>query len=180
MKLPLFFACFVATAVAAAPADTITLANWQNHPRVVAVRAIFEAVNADTTLRLEEKPGCDSTTARRVNKAGVIRSVTVAGGEGSSDGRTEAYYDERGVLRFIISTGIDYEDGTADDQRVYLDERGKVFWHVARHGTAKDVKGTWRADFSASRFERPARAFDVKHWANAKAAFEFTGCPAEP
>jgi hypothetical protein len=175
MRLPLLFAFVVATTVAAAPANDVTLANWLKHPRVVAVRAIFEAVNADKTLRLEEKVGCDGNTARRVGADGVIRSVTEVGGEGAGEGRTEAYYDARGVLRFIISTWID-EAGTADDVRVYLDEQGKVFWHVARHGTAK----AGRADFSASRFEPPASTFDVKAWTNAQAAFERTGCAEQP
>ncbi len=172
--LPLAAFVFAAGA-SAAPANDITLANWMKHPQVVAVRAIFEAVNADKTLRSDEKVGCDGNTSRRVSKAGVIRSVTETGGEGSSEGRTEAYYDEHGVLRFIISTSID-EAGAADDVRVYLDEHGKVFWQVARHGTAKNG----HANFSAAPFQRAASPFDVKAYANARVAFERTGCAEQP
>jgi hypothetical protein len=173
--LPLLAFVFAAAGANAAPATDITLANWLKHPQVVAVRAIFEAVNADKTLRSDEKVGCDGNTSRRVNKANVIRSVTETGGEGGIEGRTEAWYDEHGVLRFLISTTID-EAGTADDLRVYLDEHGKVFWQVARHGTAKDG----RADFSAARFELAKAPFDAKAWADARVAFERTGCAEQP
>src|SRR6266545_507172 len=118
----------------------VTKANWRQHPKIKAVRAIVSSVNAGwkkgafkTSERSFEKCGDIFTEFRRltVDSKGVVRRYEfayTAEDEGRSD---HYYYDDSGRLRFVFILG---SSGNGKyEHRIYFDEKGKRLW--------EDVKG---------------------------------------
>jgi hypothetical protein len=128
----------------ASSAEPITAANWQRHPAILEIRAIYqEARQAETAGRLRKQrrqfeycqPYDDADRTLHLGKDGKVRSYHV--GKGSEDSAAQAayYYDRDGALRFVfVKAGA--VNGTHIEYRVYLSKAAERLWEERR-----DLKG---------------------------------------
>ena len=122
----------------------VTKVNWEHHPRIVEVRKIYNEIQsklARKQLRYQKKDysvlpeSCRGTypmeyLAIATDGEGRVRVYTTAQRISHGDLlTTHHYYDEKGRLRFVYMTNKSDEFATIEN-RVYLDEKGKVFWDV--------------------------------------------------
>lgn len=156
-------------------AEAITEKNWQQHPKIRAIRGIVSSVNAGL------KKGAFKTSERRFEYCDdqhfTLRRIAhdskgvVAWYEDYSEGEDASwdfyyYYDRAGRLRFVFAFAR-AANGTREQLRIYLDETGKRLWK-----TDKLLKG-WGCPgcFSAYSESDAALAFDP-----AKAFAKDDGC----
>jgi hypothetical protein len=134
----------VSLAVLAIPcplgAEPITTSNWQRHPAIVEIRAIYQEIRqAQAAGRLhklerqwaadncEAQPYEDSERVLYLDANGVIRSYHFSGGSEDSAASRALYYDRDGRLRFVlIKAGA--VNGTSLEHRIYLSKDGKRLW----------------------------------------------------
>lgn len=118
--------------------DEITKANWQQHPKIKAIRAIVQSVKTDmskktltTRKRVFEycEPGEDTLRMIATDSGGRTRFYQNEGGSEDSSLKLEQYYDEAGRLRFVFITG-GAVNGTQVEHRIYFDETGKRIWEA--------------------------------------------------
>src|SRR5205085_2484335 len=116
--------------------DEITKANWQQHPKIKAIRAIVQSVKTGLssksfTLKKRAFEYCEpyEDTARTVatDSKGMVRFYQNEGGSDDSALTWEYYYDEGGRLRFVFITG-GAVNGSKLEHRIYFDETGKRIW----------------------------------------------------
>lgn len=116
--------------------DEITKANWQQHPKIKAIRAIVQSVKTGmsgksltTRKRVFEycEPGADTIRLIAADSSGRTRFYQNEGGSEDSSLKIEQYYDEAGRLRFVFITG-GAVNGTELEHRIYFDETGKRIW----------------------------------------------------
>ncbi|MDT4895770.1 MAG: hypothetical protein QOH25_847 [Acidobacteriota bacterium] len=114
----------------------VTKANWQQHPKIKAIRAIVQSVKTGmsrksltTKKRTFEycEPGEDTLRMIATDASGRARFYQNEGGSEDSSLKLEHYYDERGRLRFVFITG-GAVNGSQLEHRIYFDETGKRIW----------------------------------------------------
>jgi hypothetical protein len=114
----------------------VTKANWQQHPKIKAIRAIVQSVKTGmskksltTKKRTFEycEPGEDTARMIATDSSGRARFYQNEGGSEDSSLKLEHYYDEEGRLRFVFITG-GAVNGSELEHRIYFDETGKRIW----------------------------------------------------
>jgi hypothetical protein len=143
--------------VSAPPQDTdVTKANWQQHPKIKAVRAIVDSINAglnQRTFKVSERkfeycePYEDTDRKMAVDSRGVVRMYEKQAGSDDSSVTWKHYYDEAGRLRFVfIAAGA--VNGSKLEQRIYFDETGKRIWedHKYLKGPGYTFPEVWPDD----------------------------------
>jgi hypothetical protein len=119
----------------------INQANWQQHPKIKAVRAVFQTVKAGLaakafkvrTRRFEYcEPYEDTSRTLAVDTGGRVRYYEKQAGSDDSALKWEHYYDEAGRLRFVFITG-GAANGSELEHRIYFDEDGKRIWEEHKY-----------------------------------------------
>jgi hypothetical protein len=114
----------------------ITKANWQQHPKIKAIRDIFQSVKigiSRKTLATKKRsfeycePGEDTMRMIATNSQGRVRFYQNEGGSEDSSLKFEQYYDEAGRLRFVLITA-GAVNGSELEHRIYFDGTGKRIW----------------------------------------------------
>lgn len=115
------------TALAAEP---ISAKNWQQHPQIQAVRAVYQQVQAalpNLKAQVHETEFCKRTLY--TNAQGAVRLYRVEGGSDDSIQTRSYYYDQEGKLRFLlVQAGA--VNGTNLEVRRYWDATGHKLWEV--------------------------------------------------
>lgn len=114
----------------------IPKANWQRHPKIVAIRKIVRSIDAGlkthTFKTAERKFNCEEVPYFTLQRIARNSKGAVAWYEEYSEGEDSSwdyfhYYDQAGRLRFVLIK--DYvANGTREEFRVYFDESGKLVW----------------------------------------------------
>jgi len=135
----LLFALMLGSSVCFAGAQDggeVTKENWRQHPKVVAVRNIYQAVNQGRKrLRMRTRtfeycePGEDTGRIIGADASGHVRFYQREGGSDDSALKFEHYYDEAGRLRFVLITG-GAVSGSKLEHRIYFDAEGKRIWEI--------------------------------------------------
>jgi hypothetical protein len=121
--------------------DELTKANWQQHPKIKAVRAVVQAVKTGLgrksfKVRTREFEYCepyeDSSRTVAIDAGGRVRYYEKQAGSDDSALKLEHYYDEAGHLRFVFITG-GAANGSELEHRIYLDENGKRIWEEQKY-----------------------------------------------
>ncbi|HEX8889731.1 MAG TPA: hypothetical protein VF779_11300 [Pyrinomonadaceae bacterium] len=134
-------------------ATEITKSNWQQHPKIKAIRAAVQAVKAgltSKTFRIKRRafeycePYEDTARTIATDSKGVVRFYQNEGGSDDSALKWEHYYDESGRLRFVFITG-GAANGSKLEHRIYFDETGKRIWeeHVYKQGPGYTFPDVW-------------------------------------
>ena len=133
--------------------EAITEANWQQHPRIIAIRKMVASVDAGvkrgtfkTSQRRFDVDNCNggSESLRRmaVDSKGIVRRYETRGGTEDYLLTFQHYYDEAGRLRFVYIIG-GAVNGTRIQHRIYFDEAGKRIWEAH-----KQLSGPGKTGFS--------------------------------
>jgi hypothetical protein len=133
--------------------DEITKVNWQQHPKIKAIRAIVQSVktglsNKSFTIKKRAFEYCEpyEDTARTIatDSKGMVRFYQNEGGSDDSSLTWEHYYDEGGRLRFVFITG-GAVNGSKLEHRIYFDETGKRIWEdqVYKKGPGYTFPEVW-------------------------------------
>ena len=131
----------------------VTKANWQQHPKIKAVRAIVQAVKTGmsrksftTKKRVFEycEPYADTLRLIATDARHHARFYQNEGGSEDSSLKLEHYYDEAGRLRFVFITG-GAANGSELEHRIYFDETGKRIWeeHTYKKGPGYTFPEVW-------------------------------------
>lgn len=166
-------------------AGEITKANWQQHPKIKAIRAVVQAVKASLgrkafTVKRRAFEYCEpyEDTARTIatDTKGLVRFYQNEGGSDDSALKLEHYYDERGRLRFVFITG-GAANGSRLEHRIYFDEDGKRIWedHVYKTGPGYTFPEVWPDDQlqftdAAGKFSSKPQCPEVKRAGKARKA----------
>jgi hypothetical protein len=167
----------ILAAPAALNAEPITAANWQRHPVIVEIRAIYREIkDAEAAGRLrkverkwpetcEARPYDDTERVFYLDPRGTVRSYHVGGGSEDSAAQTAYYYDRAGALRFVfVKAGA--VNGTAYEYRIYLSKTGARLWEER-----KLLKGPG--------YTFPSRLPDDWLFKDPKQAFHANPCPEQ-
>lgn len=123
--------------------DEVTKANWQQHPKIKAVRAVVQVVKTGLgrksfKVRTREFEYCepyeDALRTLAVDAGGRVRYYERQAGSDDSALKWEHYYDEAGRLRFVFITG-GAVNGSKLEHRVYFDDNGKRIWEEHKYTT---------------------------------------------
>lgn len=135
----------------------ITIKNWLNHPKIVAVRKEVAAVDA-LKLPPEKKELCQDSGVgeferdKSTDASGKIRELVLElGGEDGARIETH-YYDAKGTLRFVFATDNDVH-GNSSEERTYFDETGAQLFQVNRF--ASDPENN-NPDIAHAKYELPS------------------------
>jgi hypothetical protein len=118
--------------------EEITKANWQQHPKIRAIRAVVELVKAGLSKGAfkrskREFEYCqsyeDTSREMAVDSRGVVRWYKKQGGSDDSALTFEHYYDEEGRLCFVFISG-GAANGSDLEHRIYFDEKGQRIWEA--------------------------------------------------
>ena len=111
--------------------------NWQNHPKIIAIRRIVNSTNAEvgrgafeTEHRICEEGWFSRLRIARDSKTTVRWYQHYQEGEDSS-WDNNFYYDDAGRLRFVLMTTY-AANGTREQHRAYFDESGRLVYHGRR------------------------------------------------
>ena len=114
----------------------VTKENWREHPKIVEVRNIYQAVNGGRKrLRIRKRtfeycePYEDTARLIGTDASGRVRLYQREGGSEDSALTFEHYYDEAGRLRFVLITG-GAVSGSKLEHRIYFDAEGKRIWEI--------------------------------------------------
>ncbi|MBD0326633.1 MAG: hypothetical protein ICV68_09385, partial [Pyrinomonadaceae bacterium] len=114
----------------------VTKANWQQHPKIKAVRSVVQTVKTGLSrksfkVRTREFEYCepyeDGLRTLAIDANGRVRYYEKQAGSDDSALKWEHYYDESGRLRFVFITG-GAANGSTLEHRIYFDEMGKRIW----------------------------------------------------
>jgi predicted SPOUT superfamily RNA methylase MTH1 len=142
MKTPRIAACFLLSTIVVISAtaqseNEVNDKNWQNHPKIVAIRRIVNSANAEvrrgafqTEHRICEEGWFSRLRIARDSKATVRWYQHYQEGEDSS-WDNNFYYDDAGHLRFVLMTSYAI-NGTREQHRAYFDESGRLIYHGRR------------------------------------------------
>lgn len=126
-------------------AGRVTLANWETHPKIVAVRDLVNEIDATKKYEAESKTDLcaesghgEMERTKVTDQHGVIRELVLSFGSEDSTEIASHYYDAKGRLRFVFTTRNDVH-GNADELQTYFDETGERVWDVRRHASSKDT-----------------------------------------
>jgi hypothetical protein len=147
--------------------EEITKANWQQHPKIRAIRAGVELVKAGLSkgsfkLSKREFEYCQSyeDTAREmaVDSRGLVRWYKTQAGSDDSALSLEHYYDQAGRLCFVFISG-GAANGSDLEHRIYFDAKGQRIWEV--HQYIKGPGYTFPEVWPDEKLQKsdPARAF---------------------
>lgn len=133
--------------VAAPPPGAVTAKNWQQHPRIVEARAVYEEVrDARKTGALTERvrratDDCWDWYLLRMatDTSSTVRFFYRAGGGQDSVHQHALYYDRAGKLRFALLAGGAVGDSSIET-RIWFDAAGK---EVYRTNALKGPGWTW-------------------------------------
>lgn len=145
----------------------ITKANWQQHPKIKAVRAVVAAVDADSTKGLYKvskrmfdycEPYADTVRLMAADSSGMVRRYEKEAGSEDSSLAWKHYYDEGGHLRFVFIKG-GAVNGSELEHRIYFDEAGRRIWedHKYTKGPGYTFPEVWPDEELQS--ADPAKAF---------------------
>jgi len=159
---------------------TVTSQNWQQHPKIKAVRSVVESINAGLRkksfkISVRKFEYCESyeDTFRKmaVDSKGVVRRYENEAGSDDSALTWEHYYDEAGRLRFVFITG-GAANGSQLEHRIYFDETGKRIWEEHKYvkGPGYTFPEVWPEEKNDQ--ARPIQKFDA-----AKAFAATSPCP---
>jgi hypothetical protein len=148
----------------------ITKANWNQHPKIKAVRAIVAAVDAGVTRKTLKvsvrkfeycEPYEDTVRKQAVDAQRLVRMYEKQGGSDDSSLTTKHFYDEAGRLRFVFITG-GAVNGSQLEQRIYFDEAGQRIWEEHKYvkGPGYTFPEVWPDD--QLQLQDPAGAFAAK------------------
>jgi len=156
----------MAAARLAPGAEPITASNWQRHPDIVEIRAIYEEIKqAESTGRLSKLQRTfehcrsyeDTERVLYLDAQGAVRSYHFGGGSEDSAARHAHYYDRDGKLRSVFITA-GAANGTQLEHRIYLSKDGTRLWEAQqRQGPG------WTVPFQIPESElvkNPKQAFD--------------------
>jgi hypothetical protein len=122
---------------AAQPGNEINNKNWQNDPKIIAIRKIVNSANTKirsgtfkTEHRICEEGWFSRFRIARDSKGNVRWYQHYQEGEDSS-WDDNFYYDDAGHLRFVIMTSYAI-NGTREQHRAYFDESGGLIYHGRR------------------------------------------------
>lgn len=131
------WALAVGFTVLAAPfasgAEPVTASNWQRHPAIVEIRAIYQEVKqAEAAGRLRKLQRVfehcqsyeDTERTLYLDARGAVRSYHFGGGSEDSAAQHAHYCDRDGRLRFVFITAAAV-NGTSLEHRIYLSKDGK-------------------------------------------------------
>lgn len=122
----------------------ITESNWENHPRIVEIRKLYNDIQSkleSKALKYQEKSfaklprSCRGTYPIEyfgvaTDRANRVRMYIRAQRISHDDLLTRrSYYDEGGHLRFVYETNESAGFATIK-KRIYLTDKGNVFWDV--------------------------------------------------
>ncbi|MDT4969371.1 MAG: hypothetical protein QOJ64_4108 [Acidobacteriota bacterium] len=116
----------------------ITKSNWQQHPKIKAIRAIVQSVDTALTrksLTIKKRsfedcePYEDALRTIATDSRGHVRYYAKEAGSEDSALKWQHYYDEKGNLRFVFITG-GAVNGAELEHRIYFDEYGKRIWEL--------------------------------------------------
>jgi predicted SPOUT superfamily RNA methylase MTH1 len=117
--------------------DEINDKNWQTNSRIIAIRKIVDADNAEVkngTFKTEHRICEEGWFARlriaRDSKGTVRWYQHYEEGEDSS-WDDNYYYDDAGRLRFVLMTSY-AANSTREQHRAYFDESGRLIYHGRR------------------------------------------------
>ena len=154
-----------------APLDApITKANWNQHPKIKAVRAIVAAVDTGITRKTLKvsgrkfeycEPYADTVRKKAVDAKGLVRMYEKQGGSDDSSLTWKHFYDESGRLRFVFITG-GAVNGAQLEHRIYFDEDGRRIWEEHKYvkGPQYTFPEVWPDD--QLQLHDPAAAFAAK------------------
>jgi hypothetical protein len=158
-------------AAAQTPLDApITKANWTQHPKIKAVRAIVAAVDAGVTKKTLTvsarkfeycEPYEDTLRKKAVDGRGLVRMYEKQGGSDDSSLTWKHFYDESGRLRFVFITG-GAVNGAQLEHRIFFDADGKRIWEEHKYvkGPEYTFPEIWPDD--QLQLHDPAGAFAAK------------------
>lgn len=118
----------------------ITEANWQQHPKIKAIRQVVSLVNGKmkkgSLKTAQRKVACDEVpyfTLRRIARdpGGAVVWYQDYGEGEDSTADYHHYYDKSGRLRFVLVT-IYAANGTREQHRIYFDESGNLIWQTRK------------------------------------------------
>lgn len=106
--------------------------NWEQHPTVKKIRAIYTEINnAQNAGKLKKQAQkCELDDGNVVMEGeiysgsdSIVRKYVVDGGTGDSRARAEYYYSKKGIPRFTYRFRGAY-NGTQVEERIYFDKNG--------------------------------------------------------
>jgi hypothetical protein len=121
--------------------DEVTKANWQQHPKIKAVRTVVQTVKsglAEKSFKVRTRefeycePYADGRRTLAIDPRGRVRYYEKQAGSDDSALKWEHYYDEAGRLRFVLITG-GAANGSELEHRIYFDEEGKRIWEEQKY-----------------------------------------------
>jgi len=117
--------------------DEINDKNWQNHPKIVAIRKIVNSAKAELrngAYKIEHRI-CDEGWFSRLritrDSKGTVRWYQHYQEGEDSSWDDNYYYDDAGRLRFVLMTSYAI-NGTREQHRAYFDESGRLIYHGRR------------------------------------------------
>jgi hypothetical protein len=136
--------------------DELTQANWQQHPKIKAIRAIVQTVKTGLDSKAFKvqtrefeycEPYEDALRSIARDARGRVRYYERQGGSEDSALKWQHYYDEAGRLRFVFITG-GATNGAELEHRIYFDEQGKRIWeeHKYTKGPGYTFPEIWPAE----------------------------------
>lgn len=136
--------------------DELTKANWQQHPKIKAIRAIVQTVTAGLGRKAYKvqtrefeycEPYEDGLRSIARDARGRVRYYEKQGGSEDSALKLQHYYDEAGRVRFVFITG-GAANGAELEHRIYFDEQGQRIWeeHKYTKGPGYTFPEIWPAE----------------------------------
>lgn len=159
---------FMVSSMQMVMAQTITAQNWQTHPAIREIRALYQDVNAQIARgvlrRSHLEPNClgtaDLERTLYTDQTGRPRRYVFAAGGQDSTVTFEHTYDLLGRLRFVFIQAAAV-NGTVQEERMYFKPNASPLWTDARA-----VKGPgWAWDWTTLRtyiVRNPKAAFAAK------------------
>ena len=117
--------------------DELNDKNWQNHPKIVAIRKIVNSVKSEVRngVYKTEHRICDEGWFSRLritrDAKGTVRWYQHYQEGEDSSWDDNYYYDDGGRLRFVLMTSYAI-NGTREQHRAYFDESGHLIYHGRR------------------------------------------------
>jgi hypothetical protein len=124
-----------------ASAQEITKANWRQHPKIRAVRALVQSIKTDLGSKAYQisrrefeycEPYQDTLRMMARDARGRVRLYERQGGSEDSALTWQHFYDEQGRLRFVFIQG-GAANGSQLEHRIYFDETGKRIWEEHKY-----------------------------------------------
>lgn len=154
----------LAAAAAIAADQPVTKTNWIRHPRIEAIRALVQRIDAAVAAHRYRPEArsieCDEgrtqhDEAIERDPSGKIRKLQRSFGSDDSAYRISGYYDEAGRLRFVFATRGAAATDSSGEFRLYYAEDGTLLWRNDRN---TGIGYTWIADFPDAFVVRDADA----------------------